>query len=65
MSTYHKDEMCVAVNKVNREETEPVVVCHYDINIVPIRSLLGNNCEISKTTGAVTTNKHVPISTNP
>jgi hypothetical protein len=31
--TYHKDEMCVVINKVNQEETKPVGVCHYNVNM--------------------------------
>jgi hypothetical protein len=34
ISTYHKDDMRVAVDKANREETKPVVVCDYNINML-------------------------------
>jgi hypothetical protein len=30
ISTYHKDDMRVAVNKANKQETKPVVVCDYN-----------------------------------
>jgi hypothetical protein len=33
-STYHKDELCVAINKVNCEETKTVVVCDYNVNML-------------------------------
>jgi hypothetical protein len=53
MSTYHKDEMCVAINEVNQEERKPVVVITISI-LYHVDPLLGNVCEISKNTGAVT-----------
>jgi hypothetical protein len=31
--TYHKDEMGFKVNKANREETNPAVVCDYNLNM--------------------------------
>jgi hypothetical protein len=34
--TYHKDDMHVAVNKANREETKPVAVCDYNINMLGV-----------------------------
>jgi hypothetical protein len=36
ISTYHNDDMHVAVNKANREETKPVVDCDYNINILGV-----------------------------
>jgi hypothetical protein len=36
ISTYHKDIMCVAVNKTNQEETKPVVVCDYNVNMLGV-----------------------------
>jgi hypothetical protein len=33
ISTYHKDELHVAVNKVNKEETKPVVVYNYNVHM--------------------------------
>jgi hypothetical protein len=33
ISTYHKDDICVPVNKVNQEETKPVVVYCYNVNM--------------------------------
>jgi hypothetical protein len=34
ISIYHKDDVCVAVNKASREETKPVVFCDYNINML-------------------------------
>jgi hypothetical protein len=36
MSTYHKDDMRGAVNKGNREETKPVVVCDYNVKMLGV-----------------------------
>jgi hypothetical protein len=36
VSTYHKDEMHVAINKANKEWTKPVVVCGYNVNILHV-----------------------------
>jgi hypothetical protein len=33
ISTYHKDDMRVTVNKANQEETKPVVVCDYNMDL--------------------------------
>jgi hypothetical protein len=33
-STYHKDEMCVVINKVDQEEIKPVGVCSYSVNML-------------------------------
>jgi hypothetical protein len=38
MSAYHKDEMLVAMDKVNQEETEPVFVCSLNVNMLRGRS---------------------------
>jgi hypothetical protein len=34
ISTYHKDELHVAINKVNCEETKTVVVYDYNVNML-------------------------------
>jgi hypothetical protein len=36
ISAHQKDDMRVAVNKANREETKPVVVCDYNINMLGV-----------------------------
>jgi hypothetical protein len=36
MSADHKDEMCVATNKVNQEEAKPGVVCDYSVNMLGV-----------------------------
>jgi hypothetical protein len=41
ISVYHKDEIHVAVNKVNQEETKPVFVCDYNINVSSVLYLKG------------------------
>jgi hypothetical protein len=34
ISTYHKDEMHVVINKGDQEETKPVGVCNYSVNML-------------------------------
>jgi hypothetical protein len=36
ISAYHKDKMCVGINKVKQEETKPVVVCDYNVNMLAV-----------------------------
>jgi hypothetical protein len=36
ISTYHKDDMRVVVNKANRVQSKPVVVCDYNINMLGV-----------------------------
>jgi hypothetical protein len=36
MSTYHKDDMRVVVNKANRVQSKPVVVCDYNVNMLGV-----------------------------
>jgi hypothetical protein len=36
ISTYHKDDMRVVVNKANKHETKPVVVCDYNKNMLGV-----------------------------
>jgi hypothetical protein len=36
ISTYHKDEMHVAINKAKKERTKPVVVCDYNVSILGV-----------------------------
>jgi hypothetical protein len=31
---YHKDDMFVAINKVNQEETKLLVACDYNVNLL-------------------------------
>jgi hypothetical protein len=35
-STYHKDDMCVTINKANQEEKKPVVVCDYNTHMLGV-----------------------------
>jgi hypothetical protein len=36
ISTYHKDDMCVVVNKANQVQSKPVVVCDYNVNMLGV-----------------------------
>jgi hypothetical protein len=36
ISTDHKDEMHVAINKANQERTKPMVVCDYNVSILGV-----------------------------
>jgi hypothetical protein len=36
ISTYHKDDMCVVVNKANRVQSEPMVVYDYNVNMLGV-----------------------------
>lgn len=33
ISVHHKDEIYVSLNKANQEETKPVFVCDYNVNV--------------------------------
>ena len=35
-TTYHKDDMRVVVNKANKQETKPLVVCDYNRNMLGV-----------------------------
>jgi hypothetical protein len=49
--TYHRDEIHMAINKANQEETKLVVVCDYSGNI------LGGGSEGSNATSVLGWNK--------
>jgi hypothetical protein len=36
ISTYHKDDMRVVVNKANPVQSKPVVVCDYNVNMLGV-----------------------------